>query len=411
MSEHSPEAESDLARATSIDRADVYKGGLLAAHLTRTSGDEIEFAYTAQWLAQGGDPVASTLPLSAAPVTTRGGAVPTYFAGLLPEGRRLTALRASVKTSADDELSLVLGIGADTVGDVRVVPEGEPLTAVEPLLTLSSFAQADFSEVLRSIGVRADRVGLAGVQDKVSAAMLTLPVATAGSSFLLKLNPPEFRHLVENEAFFIAAAREAGISTVTADLVHDRAGATGLAVTRFDRLGVDGATTSLAVEDGCQVLDLHPASKYRVSTETLLAALSARCEAPRPAAMEFLAQIAFAYLSGNGDAHAKNFSILRDASGRWQPSPAYDLPSSQVYGDSTMALSLGGRRDGNLSRARFAALGDSLGLGARTIDRTLTRVADSADHWLDGVGLLPFEAGRLTKLKRVIAHRQALLRG
>jgi len=36
------------------------------------------------------------------------GALPSYFSGLLPEGRRLGALRRAVKTSADDELSLLL---------------------------------------------------------------------------------------------------------------------------------------------------------------------------------------------------------------------------------------------------------------------------------------------------------------
>ena len=43
---------------------------------------------------------------------------------LLPEGRRLGALRRAVKTSADDELSLLLAVGADAIGDVQVVPSG-----------------------------------------------------------------------------------------------------------------------------------------------------------------------------------------------------------------------------------------------------------------------------------------------
>jgi hypothetical protein len=35
------------------------------------------------------------------------------------------------------------------------------------------------------------------------------------------------------------------------------------------------------------------------------------------------------------------------------------VPSSQPYGDSTMALSVGGKRDGNIARARWVALGVS----------------------------------------------------
>src|SRR5438552_2279477 len=51
--------------------------------------------------------VATTLPVTPEPLVRTGGAVPAYFAGLLPEGRRLGALRRAVKTSADDELSLL----------------------------------------------------------------------------------------------------------------------------------------------------------------------------------------------------------------------------------------------------------------------------------------------------------------
>ena len=61
------------------------------------------------------------------------------------------------------------------------------------------------------------------------------------------------------------------------------------------------------------------------------------CAAPLPAALIFLRQALFAYVTGNGDAHAKNFSVMRDLSGRWQPAPAYDLPSTVPYGDHRLA--------------------------------------------------------------------------
>lgn len=57
-------------------------------------------------------------------VVTIGGAVPAFFAGLLPEGVRLGVVISSTKTSADDHLTLLLAIGADTVGNVGVVPSG-----------------------------------------------------------------------------------------------------------------------------------------------------------------------------------------------------------------------------------------------------------------------------------------------
>lgn len=407
---HDEHDEDDLQGLKDVARADVYKKGELAAHLERSESGTVRFAYTTDWVSNGGPAVATTLPVRSEPVVTAGGAVPAFFAGLLPEGRRLTALLQGVKTSPDDELSLLLGVGGDTIGDVQVVPDGSPPERVPARLEVTSFEDVRFADLLARIGVRVDRVGIPGVQDKISAAMLNLPVAEAGAATLLKLNPARFKHLVENEHFFLGAARQAGIRTVRARLVHDGAGVPGLAVTRFDRVVVGGEPTSLAVEDGCQVLGLYPSQKYAVTTERLFAALCSVCEAPIPAASELLAQIAFAYLTANGDAHAKNFSVLQDPSGRWQPTPAYDVPSSQVYGDRTMALSVDGRRDENISGTRFLALADGIGLPERAARKVLRRVADSADAWVDGIDTLPFDVAKLRKLKRVVVTRQRMLR-
>lgn len=102
--------------------AHVVKAGTPAATLTRADG-EVEFSYLPEYLESGARAVATTLPLTEQPVRTSAGAVPAFFSGLLPEGRRLTALRRSVKTSADDELSLLVAIGSDPVGDVQVLAD------------------------------------------------------------------------------------------------------------------------------------------------------------------------------------------------------------------------------------------------------------------------------------------------
>lgn len=394
-----------------VERADVYKNGRLAAHLER-GAQAVRFTYTDEWVEAQGPPVASTLPVTPMPVITTGGAVPAYFAGLLPEGRRLSALRRGVKTSSDDELTLVLAVGADAIGDVQVVPSGRAPHQVAPRLEVDDFRRVRFRDLLDELEIRVDRVGLPGVQDKASLAMLNLPVSAAHNRYLLKLNPPEYRHVAENEAFFLEAARRSGLETVAAELVRDIAGDAGLVVRRFDRVASVGQVESLAVEDGCQALGLHPEGKYRVSTEAVLARLCSLCEAPLPAARTFLAQVVFAYVSGNGDAHAKNFSILQDRTGRWAPAPAYDVPSSQPYGDNTMALTVGGKRDGNLPRSRWVGLGVGLGLPERAAQRTVDSVAGAVDRWIDELDSLPFDAGRITKLRKVVRSRQQkLLRG
>lgn len=403
-----PRSGLDPLELPAVVEADVYKGGALAAHLRRTPNG-VEFRYTDSWVAEAGCAVASTLPVTAEPMISGGGAVPAYFAGLLPEGRRLTALRAAVKTSIDDELSLLLAVGADAVGNVQVVPAGRPLNAVPPLLEVDAFSHLRFADLLADIDIRVDRVGLAGVQVKASLLMLNLAVTKAGEQYLIKLEPPEFPGLVEDEDFFLDAARRSGLAVVDTALVRDRDGAPGLLVTRFDRAKGGDGVRSFAVEDGCQALGLHPEAKYRITSEQVLGRLSSLCEAPIPAARTFLAQAVFAYLTGNGDAHAKNFSILQDQTGRWLPAPAYDLPSSQPYGDNTMALSVAGRRDGNITGSRYIALGEAIGLPGKAARRTVEVVAGAADTWIDGLGGLPFDAGRIAKLRKVVLRRQRLL--
>lgn len=264
--------------------------------------------------------------------------------------------------------------------------------------------------MLATYDIDIDRVGLPGVQDKVSMARLSVPVRGQANSYILKLDPPEYRHLVANEAFFLARAARSRVRAAKAEIVHDRDGLEGLVVTRFDRVRAAGRMQTRAVEDGCQMLGVHPADTYRVTTERVLGALAAVCAAPRPAALEFLRQATFAYVTRDGDAHAKNFSVVADSAGRYGPAPAYDVPSSLPYGDSTLALSVQGRRDGNITGRRFVALGEALGLTARAARRAVDETAAAVDGWIDELGDLPFDPGRIKKLRRIITRRRTRLR-
>ena len=121
--------------------ADVYIDDELAGLLVRERSDAISFDYLAdRRAAKSGVRERSVswslLRSGEYPVVTTGGAVPPFFAGLLPEGVRLGVVTSSTKTSADDHLTLLLAVGADTVGNVRVFPAGDeparPLPMFEP---------------------------------------------------------------------------------------------------------------------------------------------------------------------------------------------------------------------------------------------------------------------------------------
>lgn len=358
-----------------IRTAHVLKDGVPAATLTRFEG-RVEFAYTTAYLESGGRAVATTLPLTDAPVRTTAGAVPPFFANLLPEGRRLTALRRSVKTSADDELSLLLAVGSDPVGDVQVLEQPEEPPAEAVAVVEGGFDELDFGDLLATQGI-GDPAALAGVQDKVSGRVLTVPLAHGGRAHLLKFEVPQFPLVVDNEAFFLDVARRLRHPVVPSQVVHDRQGRPGLLVTRFDRVADGARLRRLAVEDGAQVLGLHPADKYTVGMEDLATALAGVCRSRPLALRSVLQQAVLAWATGNGDLHAKNISVVGAADRA--VAPIYDIPSTVPYGDTTFALPLAGRRD-NLTAKAFRRFGETVGLPAAAVDRVLEEVlAATAD--------------------------------
>jgi serine/threonine-protein kinase HipA len=397
-------ARTPLSQLRLVKAADVYKAGVPAGILQRMP-DRTDFLYLPEYLDAGGPPVAWSLPARAQAFTAPAAAVPAFFAGLLPEGRRLAAVRRSVGTSADDEFSMLLAVGGDTIGDVQVVPAGDSLADTTPVI-IDDFSKIVFADLFaQAIGQQPDRTALPGVQDKISGQMLNVPVRGRARAYILKLNPPEFPHLVENEHFFFRAAAHTRLRLAEVELVHDRIGAPGLLVHRFDRIPEDDHLRPLAVEDACQVLGRWPGDKYVISTEDAITALARCCRAPGVAALELYRLLVFAYLSGNGDLHGKNLAILRDQHGEWRTTPAYDLPSSAVYGDRTMALPIGGRIREQLSWPMLRILGETIGLPTRLAASVIGEQIAAAGIWIGELDQLPFDASRVRNLRRLVRAR------
>ena len=339
---------------------------------------------------------------------TVGGALPPFFSGLLPEGRRLSALRAAVKTSADDELSLLLAVGDDPVGDVRILAAGTDPAEIGPTVVADGdWTDLDFAELAGSAGI--DPSALAGVQEKVSGRMLTLPLVHGGRFHLLKLDPPEYPHVVDNEAFFLRVARRLRQPVVETEVVHDRQGRAGLLVTRFDRVADGEGIRRLAVEDGAQLLRRYPADKYAVTTEHLVRRIGEVTPARAPAVRAVLQQVALAWLTGNGDLHAKNVSLVRDT--EWRVAPVYDIPSTLPYGDHRLALTIAGRDD-SLSRKRFLTLADEVGLTRRAAERALEEVLTvTADLDSELQEAFPMPPHVMRDVRRVLRRRREGLEG
>jgi len=83
------------------------------------------------------------------------------------------------------------------------------------------------------------------------------------------------------------------------------------------------------------------------------------------------------WVTGNGDMHLKNFSLLAGKDNIHRLSPAYDLVCTRlVIADDQLALPVAGKRD-RLTRADWINYGEYCGLRLRVIERVLRRIASS----------------------------------
>ena len=403
-----------MKRASKPDTAIVLRSGTLAGRISRTSHGAV-FEYEPALLeAQRADAdrgIAHHLPFDKPRVETRGTNLHTFFAGLLPEGLRLRALVRRVKTSEDDLLSLLVEAGADCIGDVAVVRDAARPVDATPTVDVTELSRVRFADVLAEslAGKRGNEPTIPGAQEKVSAAMISLPVhgATDARSFILKLNPQRMPRLVENEDFFLRMARASGLIVAKATLAHDREGEAGLLVERFDRVPERGGMRKVHQEDACQFLDRYPADKYVLSYADIARGIGAWASAPVVETARYLRLIAFSYLVANGDLHAKNVSLRTNPSdGRVELSPAYDVLSSLPYGDRTMALSFDGRDD-NLKRAQIVAFGERFGVRRGSAEAMLDELCDVAPAWIGSLDEIGLEAKKSADLAKVMKKRLA----
>jgi serine/threonine-protein kinase HipA len=363
-----------------VAAADVYKAGRLVGQMWRIDQD-VTFAYLEGY---DGPPVSSTLPVGRSATETSMRA-PAYFAGLLPEGEsRRRGVARSLHVAEDDELGLLLHLGVDTIGDVQLVPSGDPLP--EP-------ADADAPTDLRDISFArlwlpdhpSQRAAVAGVQPKLSYHSRSLIDGRAGR-VILKFSPDDAWHgVLHNERLFMSVAVDAGLKAPAVDVVVDRDGMRALAVDRFDRSWRDGRLVRHAQEDASQVLGLRPSQKYDPDARTVIDALAQLCTAPPVAARDLLHQMLYSYAVGDNDLHAKNLSIGQDpTTGVWAVTPVYDVLHTWPYeGDHRFHPAIRDRLSDSVTRTHWEALAADVGVPARALDRLRRSVVGAVGRVAD----------------------------
>lgn len=336
----------------SITSLDVLLNDLKVGMIVRTPGDFNAFSFEESYRQTGGFPVLS-LSFRAAhgglrkdpkPVAR---ALPSFFANLLPEDKLREAMERhhSGSVRAGNDFDLLAALGSDLPGAVRIVPSEGSVVRNEGLTPPKPKA----------------RFSLAGVQMKLSVIKntgkgggLTIPLGDEQGSYIAKFPSTSFPGVSENEFANLALAEAIGMDVPERELVEQSqfegipaefetlSDGKVLLVKRFDRVA-DGER--IHIEDFAQVFGVYPSRKYEgAAYHDIAAALGVAVSSA--AALEFVRRLALAVLTGNGDMHLKNWSLIYHGNGdKPALAPVYDVLSTVPYIPSdSMALSLAGER-------------------------------------------------------------------
>lgn len=341
-----------LPAAERVQSLDISLNNLPIGKLVRTPGDYNAFNLLPSYRSLNNPPIFSLSlrsvdgGLRRDPKPIRG-ALPPFFANLLPEEKLREAMEkhhaASVRPGND--FDLLAALGTNLPGAVRALPsDGMPVP-------IGPEAEA---------GKKA-RFSLAGVQMKLSVMKntgkeggITLAVDDEQGEYIAKFPSVTHIGLSENEFAILALAEALGMDVPARELV-DRSEFAGipeefntmstgkvLLVRRFDR---EASGARVHMEDFAQVFGRYPSEKYTgAAYHNIAAALNSGVSFD--AAIEFVRRLALTALTGNGDMHLKNWSLLYPGDGRTPTlSPVYDVLSTIPYiPKDGMALSLAGEK-------------------------------------------------------------------
>lgn len=314
--------------------------------------NRLRLSYTQEAL--GRYPLGLPLLSLSLPLTSRRytqGIVQPFLDGLLPEGEARRAIADDLNVRASDTYALIRELGRDCAGALVIQPAEEPAPARPTTATAERLSDAEISELvanLRSapLGVgRRVRVSLAGVQEKLLLTRMRdgswgQPVDGTPSTHILKPEIRDFPNAVENEAFCMRLAKHLGlpvaaIETTTID------GRKLIVVQRYDRVvHPDGSLDRLHQEDFCQATGEPPDKKYEENGGPSLHQIAEILQtvAGLHSVEVLLRAVTLHVLVGNGDAHAKNYSLVHDQGGALRLAPLYDVMSTLFYGADRLAM-------------------------------------------------------------------------
>lgn len=383
----------------------VVLGDEHVADLEQTAGGQHRLHYLPRSTAGTADSISLSMPAGGGTFGHR--VVEPFLLGLLPD-RQATKeeIAREFSVSWRNPFALLAHIGLDCAGAVQFTPPDGLPAVLRREGSLQRVSDGEIGARLRSLRKNpgsswkapSERWSLAGAQPKF--ALRRLPdgswaeaLGAEPTSHIVKPGIAELTMQALNEHVCLDAARRIGLrSAATRYLTFD--GEEAIVGQRYDRRTIEGRLVRIHQEDLCQATATYPDRKYESDggpRAAQIARLLGRhgTRTNRESNQErFVQALAFNYLIGAPDAHAKNYSVL--LSGRQVVlAPLYDVASALPYdadersGLRSTAMAIGGeRRFGYVREKHWRAFAAEAGLDEAMV---LEAVAGVRERILDAL--------------------------
>ena len=358
-----------------------------------------------------------------------------FFENLLPEGRLRNLIATRDRIDPRDTWALLVRHGQDTAGAFSLTPEGLAVATKKILVPLSREALQEKIKAsrARNLPLMASwdeiRMSLAGAQEKLGLRIdangaMFLPEGSAPSTHIVKPEnaSADFPHCPANEFFCMRLAHELKVPVPAVGLLHLPEPL--YVIERFDRepldTGADKAFRRLHQIDLCQAMGVAPSKKYEseggLGLHHLFGVLRGTfMDRPIVAANAVVQWIAFNYLIGNLDAHAKNIAFLMRGQ-KAAVAPFYDMLCVEAYlPRQTMSMSIAGEnKPGWVEGPHWDAMAYEAGVAPRLVRGVLSRMSEDLPEAISRVigdeRLLPVERDFLReKVLPVIEDRRGFV--
>jgi len=380
------------------DSLAVLIGDRVAGTLTRLAGGRLRFDYDPLY-SHSSAPIPLSLSMPVRIDSHPDRVVRPWLWGLLPDNEAVLRRWArEFQVSASSPFSLLATpIGEDCAGAVRfVTPERIEAALGRPgeVTWLDEDSVAERLRELRDDSTAwlgetfTGQFSLSGAQAKTALLLEQgrwgVPTGSTPTTHILK---PAVSGLADqdlNEHLCLDAARRAGL-IVSRTRIERFAEVSAIVVERYDRRTVGDGVLRVHQEDLCQALGLPPDRKYQRDdgpTPGRIARLLREAMPPsvaEDAIRRFADALAWNWLIGGTDAHAKNYSLLLSAE-QVRLAPLYDVASALPYGTDEHKLRL-----------------------AMKVGKTYA-VSPRRDCWPDAAAELDLDAGALRARVRELAE-------